>query len=286
MKVNKKKFCFLLIASALVVLMAVQPVLAVGPLLSRILSFAGNSYSGVLDGVNGVGSFASPWGFEKAPSGKIYVANNHVITEVDDSLTLRIFAGSTQGSADGLGALAQFNFPAGLDFDSDGNLYVADSGNRKLRKIDITGLVSTIALHDNASSVYDGGAFATKIGNDLGDLEVFNNEIYFVDSTYKLVRKFNTLSSSLVRVAGTSVSGDSVGNALTGTTFSYPRGIAIDSTGNVYISDSGNNNIKFLDIENSTVSLVTSSNTLGHSDGNLANARIDNPFANLDKSLY
>ena len=79
-------------------------------------------------------------------------------------------------------------------------------------------------------------------------------------------------------MAGTAVSGDSVGNALTGTTFSYPRGIAIDSTGNVYISDSGNNNIKFLDIGNSTVSLVTSSNTLGYSDGNLANARIDNPF--------
>jgi sugar lactone lactonase YvrE len=332
-KIKKNKFCFFLLVSALVAIMTLQPVLATGPLLSRILSFAGNSYSAVLDGVNGVGSFSSPWGFEKAPSGKIYVANNHVITEVDDSLTLRIFAGSdafgnvnssrllsqfyeprfvtfnangdmfisdtrnhqikkidmntgevslfagsTQGSADGLGALAQFNFPAGLDFDSAGNLYVADSGNRKLRKIDITGLVSTIALHDNASSVYDGGAFATKIGNDLGDLEVFNNEIYFVDSTYKLVRKFNTLSSSLVRVAGTSVSGDSVGNALTGTTFSYPRGIAIDSTGNVYISDSGNNNIKFLDSGNSTVSLVTSSNTLGHSDGNLANARIDNPF--------
>jgi len=333
MKINKNKFWFFLSVSGLVAIMTLQPILATAPSMNRMLSFAGNSYSAILDGINGIGSFSSPWGFEKAPSGKIYVANNHVITEVDDSLTLRIFAGSdtfgnvnssrllsqfyeprfvtfnangdmfisdtrnhqikkidmttgevslfagsTQGSADGLGTLAQFNFPAGLDFDSAGNLYVADSGNRKLRKIDVTGLVSTIALHDNASSVYDGGAFATKIGNDLGDLEVFNNEIYFVDSTYKLVRKLNTLTASLIRVAGTGVSGDSVGNALTGATFSYPRGIAIDSTGNIYISDSGNNNIKFLDIANSTVSLITSSNTPGYSDGNLANARIDSPF--------
>ena len=130
MKVNKNKLRSLILFSALAVLITIQPILAAAPLFSRILSLAGNSYAAVLEGVNGVGSFASPWGFEKAPSGKIYVANNHVITEVDDSMTLRIFAGSDSlGNVNSSRLLSQFHEPRFIAFDANGDMFISDTRN-------------------------------------------------------------------------------------------------------------------------------------------------------------
>ncbi|NQY81318.1 MAG: SMP-30/gluconolactonase/LRE family protein [Candidatus Caenarcaniphilales bacterium] len=237
--------------------------------------FAGSNVSGDTDASRLAAAFNNPRFIAFDSNGDMFISdrNNHKIKKLDmTSGVVSTFAGSSQGFNDDLGTAAQFDFPGGLVFDDDDNLYVADSGNRRIRKIDSSGNVSTVAAHDGGSSVYDGDAFSTLIGDDLGDLEIYNGEVYFADTTYNSVRKLNLDTSTISRVAGTTVDGDVLGDALTTAQFRAPRGIAIDSNGSIYISDDVTNKLYFLDINTSQVTLLASSNTFGYRDGSSSDA--------------
>lgn len=249
--------------------------------LKTIKVFAGSNSSGDTDATRLTAAFNNPRFIAFDSNGDMFISdrNNHKIKKLDMTTGLvSTFAGSTQGFNDALGTAAQLNFPAGLFFDTDDNLYVADSGNARIRKIDSSGNVTTVAANDGGSSVYDGDAFSTLIGTDLGDLEIYNGEIYFADTTYNSVRKLNLDTSTISRVAGTAVDGDVLGNALTTAQFRAPRGIAIDSNGNIYISDDTTNKLYFLDINTNEVTLLASSNTFGFRDGSTSDALLSGVF--------
>src|SRR5262249_6864968 len=147
------------------------------------------------------------------------------------------------GSTDGVGTAASFNYPTNVATDPAGNVYVADARNNTIRKISPTGSVSTLAGSAGASGSADGvGAtasfnFPTGVGTDS------SGNVYVADTYNSTVRKIAPQGavSTLAGAAEVAGSANGVGAAAS---FLQPEGIATDSEGNVFVSDSWNNTIR------------------------------------------
>jgi len=111
-----------------------------------VTTFAGDGTSGIVNGPGATASFNDPRGLGTDAEGNLYVAdcNNHCIRKITPDGIVSTFAGSTkQGLVDGKGTSAQFHFPSDLALDKKGNVYIADRGNMRVRKITPDGVVST-----------------------------------------------------------------------------------------------------------------------------------------------
>lgn len=101
-------------------------------------------------------------------AGNVYAVMGHQVVRIGADKQLTVIAGGTQGASDGTGAAAQFNKPEGIARDAAGNLYIADSGNHRIRKITPAGVVTTIA--GTSSGYADGASSAAKFNEPL-DIE-------------------------------------------------------------------------------------------------------------------
>ena len=111
-------------------------------------TLAGRFCGGFADGVGALAQFDSPEGLGVDKEGNIFVADsgNHRIRRITPEGVTSTFAGSgEEGFADGAGAAAQFNYPTGVAADSDGNIFVADRDNHRIRRITPDGVTSTFA---------------------------------------------------------------------------------------------------------------------------------------------
>ena len=122
-----------------------------------VSDFAGASVGGGnIDGTINVSSFNHPKGMVFDEQGNLFVADskNHAIRKITTNGIVSTFAGNGEiGADDGLGSLASFNRPTGLAIDTENNLYVTDTDNRRIRKITPAGLVTTIVGNGNEESV-------------------------------------------------------------------------------------------------------------------------------------
>jgi len=176
-------------------------------------------------------------------SGNVYVADqvNHRIRKITPAGVVSTFAGSTEGFADGAGNTAQFNYPTGVAVDSSDNVFVADSGNHRIRKITPAGVVSTFA--GTGTEGFANGAGNTAQFNFPGGVAVGSSDNVFVaDQFNHRIRKI-TPAGVVSTFAGTGAEGHADGTA-TEAQFNYPAGVAVDSSGNVYVADLGNNRIR------------------------------------------
>jgi uncharacterized protein (TIGR03437 family) len=124
--------------------------------------------------------------------------------------------------------------------DSSNSLYIADNGNSRVRKIDTTGFISTIAGNGSSGSSGDGGK-ATSAGMDPFDITFDRSgNIYLADRTNNRIRKF-TPGGNISTVAGTGSAGFSGDNGpALSATLNSPTGVALDAAGNLFIADAGN----------------------------------------------
>lgn len=210
-------------------------------------------YAGVVTGpgnVDGTGSaarFDMPFGAATDSSGTIYVADsaNNTIRKITPAGVVSTLAGiaGSSGSSDGPGAQASFNGPNGVALDGAGNVYVADSSNFTIRKITPAGVVSTFAGTAGASGSVNGSGAAARFGLAYGIATDSAGNVYVADTFNDTVRKITAagLVSTFAGSAGASGSSDGSGASAR---FNHPMGIATDSSGAVYVADSGNSTIR------------------------------------------
>lgn len=240
-----------------------------------VSTLAGSSAAGAADGSGSSARFSAPYGITTDGT-SLFVSdfNNHMIRRiVIDTGAVTTVAGSpTAGSADGVGAAASFSNPRGITTDGT-NLYVADSGNRTIRKIVIaSGAVTTLA-GSGASGAAD-GAGRGAVFNNPRDITTDGTHLYLTDSGNNNIRRIDISTAAVSTLAGlVSVMNGSAGpipgsvdgiGAAAG--FNNPNGITTDGTG-LYVADSNNNLIRRIDISTGAVSTIAGSGSAGRSDG-------------------
>lgn len=222
-----------------------------------ITTFAGN---GTVSGFGGEGDPATltplnaPQGVVADSAGNIYVADtdhNRVI-RVDSAGDMHTVAGTgTAGDAGDAGGatglLAELNGPAGLAVDAAGNLYIADSGNHRIRMLGPSGIVSTIAGTGTAGFSGDGGAAAAaELSYPAAVAVDASGNLYIADTGNNRVRMVTT-DGNIATISGTgeaSFNGEN-GAALAMALFN-PGGVALDGQGNLWVADTGNNRVRML----------------------------------------
>jgi sugar lactone lactonase YvrE len=196
-----------------------------------VTSFAGSGEYGPEDGVGTQAIFDYISGLAIDQNGYIYAAERDYqqIRKVSPDGVVSTYAGSGErGDADGSRTNATFNNPTGLTVDDDGNLYVVDTGSKKIRKISASGTVSTVANLDNSS--YPSGIDVDGTG-----------ALYVTDSINHRILKITGGAVSTFAGSGTQGSSDGFGQAAS---FNGPVGISIDSSGNLYVSEILGNKIR------------------------------------------
>lgn len=233
---------------------------------------------GSADGAPGLARFAAPRGVVADGSGTLYVADtaNHAIRKITPTGLTSTFAGKVgeRGTADGTGAAARFDAPAGITRDASGNLYVADRDNHAIRKVTPAGAVTTLAgaAGERGSSDGSGGAarFAAPeaIALDAGGLIV-------ADTGNHAIRRITMagLVSTLAGQAG--VVGSADGTA-TAARFAWPSGVAV-ANGLAYVADTGNDALRTVTPAGIVTTVAGLAGTPGEQDGQGLAARFRSP---------
>jgi len=181
--------------------------------------------------------------------GNVYIADNgnHRVRKVNAIGIISTIAGTgTPGYSgdNGPATAAEFNSPYGIAVDINGNIYVSDGGNYHIRKINPSGIISTIA-GDGVTGYSGDGFAATDAQIAAGGIATDNiGNVYFVDQHLNHVRKVDT-SGIITTVAGDGTAGfGGDGSPATSSQLNNPHGVAIDKTGNIYIADDGNSRVR------------------------------------------
>ncbi|MCB4791590.1 MAG: carboxypeptidase regulatory-like domain-containing protein [Elusimicrobia bacterium] len=188
-----------------------------------------------------------PWGVAVDASGNVYIAeyNNQKIRKVTSGI-ISTFAGTGVFgySGDGGNATsAKLWNPTHVAVDASGNVYIADMGNRRIRKV-TSGIITTIAGNGTAAYLGDGdSATSAELNVPWGVAVDVSGNVYIADYYNQRIRKVSSGLISTIAGDGTAgFSGDG-GNA-TSAHINFPQEIAVDVAGNVYIGDSANNRIR------------------------------------------
>ncbi len=231
-----------------------------------ITTVAGTGAAG-FSGDGGAATAASlnnPSGIAVDGTGNLYIADsqNHRIRKVATNGLISTVAGNGTNSYSGDGGLATaagFNYTAGVVVDGAGNLYIADQGNHRIRKVAANGIVSTVAGTGTAGYGGDGGlATAANLANPASVVVDGAGNLYIADYGNNLIRTVAT-SGIITTVAGTGSHGfGGDGGLATDALLDNPFSVAVDGVGNLYISDSDNQRIRKVTVPSVTIKPATS----------------------------
>lgn len=251
-----------------------------------VSTLAGSSdLAGSADGIGSAARFNSACGLFTDTAGNLYVAdsNNNTIRKVvlaTGMVTTIAGKAGASGSADGMGAAAQFNHPHGVVWDGAGNLYVTDSSNSTVRKVELaTGTVSTIAGTAGMSGSTDGSGTAARFKNPYGvAIDKGAATLYISDSTDNTIRMLVLATAAVTTVAGSAGMSGSVDGIGVAARFDAPHGISADSAGNLYVADGNNSLLRKIVLSTGAVTTIAgSAGVTGSADGTSIGARFNIP---------
>jgi sugar lactone lactonase YvrE len=230
-----------------------------------VTTLAGSSSSpSYKDGTGTAAWFNTPVGISIDSAGTLYVADsaNHVIRKITSAGVVTTFVGSANlaGTIDGTGLAAKFNAPAGVAVSSAGTVYVADTSNDTLRVVTTAGVVSTLAGVGQTAGASDGFGSSALFNLPTGLAIDASGNIYLADTANSTIRKIDAsgVVTTFAGLAGIAGLQDGTGS---GAWFNQPKGLTVDSAGNVYVADTGNASIRKITAAGVVTTLVVTPTT-------------------------
>ncbi len=217
-------------------------------------------------------------------AGNLYVVewHNNTVRKINTSGIISTIAGTGIAGFSGDGGpatAARLNSPVGVFVDGSGNVYIGDYSNHRIRKVNTSGIITTIAGTGTPGYSGDGGsATAAQLRTPMGIYVDATGKVYFADSYYSIIRCVD-LSGNIATIAGTGTNGyNGDGIAATSARLFNPYGVTMDGAGNLYIADQNNHRVRKVD-PSGIISTVAGNGTPGFlGDGGAATAAsLNNP---------
>jgi sugar lactone lactonase YvrE len=261
-----------------------------------ITAFAGNTSQG--NGGDGktaaFASFGAPAGVASDAAGNVYIsdATYNRIRIVTPDGKINHFAGDANGTAGSNGdggpaTSARLRRPTRLAVDAQGNLYIADSGNHRIRKVDaVTKQITTVA--GNGSPIFggdNGQATFASINNPMGLKVDAQGNLYIADSGNHRIRKVDAVTKQITTVAGNGAAGYGGEDVVaTQSSLGNPMGVDIDEGGNLYIAEQSNHRVRLLAAATGRLATITGQGTFGFA-GDDGKAKLGSIGAPTDVAL-
>ena len=195
-------------------------------------------------------------------------------------LAVTTFAGQAEvgGYADGDGDQAEFRLPNSIAADAAGNVYVADTANNTIRKIDTNGVVSTLAGVPGRHGSNDGDGASARFWAPFGIAVDATGTVYVADTGNNTIRRIST-NGVVTTLAGMAGQPGSTNGPGASARFRNPWGVAVDSADNVYVADMSNDTIRKIKPSGMVVTVAGQAGIIGSIDGFGTDAQFNNPFA-------
>ena len=212
------------------------------------VTLAGNAGTvGSADGAGGAARFNEPTRLEIDIDGNLYVTDtgNSTIREVSASGAVVTLAGRAGecGSADGNAGNARFCKPQGITLDRNGNLYVADTMNHTIRRIDRANNVTTVAGVAGACGSADGRGAQARFCEPQDIRVDYDGNLYVADTANSTIRRISP-SGEVRTIAGAAGQCGSADGQGTNARFCRQAALTIDGAGNLFVADTGNGTIR------------------------------------------
>lgn len=234
-----------------------------------VSTLAGGGAAGSGDGTGTAARLDEPRGVAIDVNGTLYVADydNHLVRQITAAGVVTTLAGQADvaGNADGVGTAASFRGPNGIAVDSAGVVYVADTGNRSIRRISAGGVVTTLTPSQGLDTPRGVAVDGT------GRILVAERGTH----TIRTVAADGTIAT-LAGTPGTPGTTDAAGTAAR---FHFPAGVAVSSDGTVYVADTDNDTIRAIASSGSVTTIAGLAGRSSSADGQGAAARFEDPFA-------
>ena len=210
---------------------------------------------------------SDPFGVAVAADGTVYLADageSNRIRKISPDGNISTLAGGSEGFAEGAGTAASFNTPSALALGPDGSLYVADTGNNRIRKITPDGKVSTVAGNGTAGYV-DGPAAQAQFNGPIGLAVSVRGDIYVAD-TYNDVIRMITSEGGVTTIAGGGTPGYADGEQKAAL-FDTPSGIIVVEDSSLVVADTGNRRLRKVSAQGNVTTLPISGEELSRPVG-------------------
>lgn len=245
----------------------------------NVSTFAGTGSPGFVNGTISNAQFNNPLGIAVDNMNNVYVADNlnFVIRKIDTQGNVTTYAGSGEnGYSDGNAAGAKFEYLNYMCFDDEMNLYVADPNNNVIRKIDANQTVSTF-VGSGKDAFTDGVGTSAELAFPISIVYDKHNHVFYIsDQGNSAIRKALP-DGTLTTYAGTGTIGHSDGRALNAK-FYFPKGIAVDNIGNVYVAGRFDYTVRKIDTYGNVSTVAGTPHVSGNSNGEGAAVKFGKPI--------
>lgn len=254
-----------------------------GQTFATALLAGGGGNFGRQDGLGAAALFNFPTGVATHSSGDIYVADTrgYSIRRISPNGQVQRIAGAELGGdayRDGAAPVQSLNYPMGIAVAPDRTVYFCEYQRHTIRRVLPNGTVETVAGSEGAAGFADGSEAVARFNFPSGVALDAEGNLFIADTGNHAIRRIAAGTKNVTTLAGTTTSG-AVDGAGTVARFNFPRGVATDGSGNVYVADTSNHTIRSISPAGVVVTLAGAATNSGATNGSTTAARFASPYA-------